>query len=266
MGPHLLRVASLSRQPLEHTWRFGVAPNPATLILAPGRVFPARVVDLRPDGWHARHMHVTKHPHAFLTVERSGETLVIDPGGLTPALTDLDGVVGVVVTHEHADHWTPEHLRRLRDEFPDVPIYTTAATAAAAPVETTVVSPGDAVRAGVFELTFFGGTHCEIHSSIPLIDNVGVLVDGALYYPGDSYAVPTGVDVAMLAAPIGAPWLKIGEAMDFVLEVAPRAAFGTHDGTLSPAGLRMHRDRLAWATAQGGGTFHELDAGDTIDI
>ena len=78
--------------------------------------------------------------------------------------------------------------------------------------------------------------------------------------------MPTGVDVAMLAAPIGAPWLKIGEAMDFVLEVAPRAAFGTHDGTLSPAGLRMHRDRLAWATAQGGGTFHELDAGDTIDI
>ena len=50
-----------------------------------------------------------------------------------------------------------------------------------------------------------------------------------LYYPGDSYAVPTGRAVPLLAAPVGAPWLKIGEAMDFVLAVRPARAFGTHD-------------------------------------
>ena len=96
-----------------------------------------------------------------------------------------------------------------------------------------------------------------------------MLIDAALYYPGDSYAVPEGVDVRVLAAPVGAPWLKIGEAMDFVLAVAPREAFGTHDSTLSSAGLGMHRDRLAWAAEQIGRHIpsprqRRLDRGLTI--
>ena len=78
--------------------------------------------------------------------------------------------------------------------------------------------------------------------------------------------VPGGIDVEMLAAPIGAPWLKIGEAMDFVLAVSPRQAFGTHDMTLSAIGLQMHRARLEWATAQGGGTFTALEAGESREI
>ncbi|MGO1307053.1 MAG: MBL fold metallo-hydrolase [Microbacterium gubbeenense] len=211
-------------------------------------------------------MRITKHEHAYLTLEKSGETLVIDPGVFAADVSDLSGVVGVVITHEHADHWTPDHLQAIAAAFPGVPMFTTAATAQSAPVEMTVVSPGDEVRAGSFSLRFFGGTHSEIHSSIPLIDNVGVLIDAALYYPGDSYAVPEGVDVRVLAAPVGAPWLKIGEAMDFVLAVAPREAFGTHDSTLSSAGLGMHRDRLAWAAEQSGGTFHRLDSGDSIEV
>lgn len=211
-------------------------------------------------------MRVTKHDHAYLTLEKNGETLVIDPGGFAAGLGDLSGVVGVVITHEHADHWTPEHLQAIATAFPGVPMFTTAATAESAPATMTVVSPGDELRAGSFSLRFYGGTHSEIHSSIPLIDNVGVLVDEVLYYPGDSYAVPEGVTVQVLAAPAGAPWLKIGEAMDFVLEVAPRVAFGTHDMTLSAPGLAMHRDRLAWATEQAGGMFHRLDSGDSIDV
>ena len=73
-------------------------------------------------------------------------------------------------------------------------------------------------------------------------------------------------DVRLLAAPIGAPWLKIGEAMDFVLAVAPRRAFGTHDMTLSRIGLDMHRARLKWATEQGGGEFLELEPGEGADL
>ncbi|NHI17239.1 MBL fold metallo-hydrolase [Microbacterium excoecariae] len=211
-------------------------------------------------------MRVVKHEHAFLTIEHGGETLVIDPGAFAPSLGDPANVTAVVVTHEHPDHWAADHLRGIRARFPEVPMFTTAATASASPVDMTVVAPGDEVRAGAFRLRFFGGTHSEIHSSIPLIDNVGVLVNDALYYPGDSYAVPGGVDVEVLAAPIGAPWLKIGEAMDFVLAVAPRRAFGTHDATLAAPGLAMHRDRLEWAARQGGGEFARLDAGDALEI
>jgi len=212
-------------------------------------------------------MRITKHEHACLRLESEGKTLLIDPGAYTMPLDDLTDVVGVVLTHEHADHWTPAHLERIRRDAPDAPILAPEGVAAAAsefPI--TVVHPGDAVDVGPFHLSFHGGRHNVIHESMPIVDNVGVLVDGAFYYPGDSYAVPEGVDVRLLAAPIGAPWLKIGEAMDFVLAVAPARAFGTHDMTLSRIGLDLHRSRLAWATEQGGGEFVELEPGASVDL
>jgi len=212
-------------------------------------------------------MRVTKHEHACLRLERDGKTLIIDPGSFTLPLSDVRNLVGIVLTHEHPDHWTPDHLDRLSALAPDVPIFGPAGVAAAAAgYDITVVSPGDTVTVGPFTLSFHGGTHNVIHESIPVIDNLGVLVNDGFYYPGDSYAVPKGADVSLLAAPVGAPWLKIGEAMDFVLAVAPRRAFATHDMTLSRSGLQMGRARLQWATEQGGGEFLELDPGAAVDL
>jgi L-ascorbate metabolism protein UlaG (beta-lactamase superfamily) len=212
-------------------------------------------------------MRVTKHEHAGLRVETGGKLLLIDPGGFTLPLDDISQAVAVVLTHEHPDHWTPDHLDRILKAVPGIPIYGPEGVAkAAAGYDITVVHPGDTVEVEPFRLEFFGGTHNVIHESIPVIDNVGVLVDGEFYYPGDSYAVPKGVDVQLLAAPLGGPWLKIGEAMDFVLAVKPRRAFGTHDMTLSVVGRDMHRARLQWATEQNGGEFVALDPGDSVDI
>ncbi|MFT4052272.1 MAG: MBL fold metallo-hydrolase [Microbacterium sp.] len=210
-------------------------------------------------------MRITKHEHACLRLELEDRLLVIDPGNFTLPLEDLHGLVAVVLTHEHPDHWTPEHLARIRSYAPDVPVYAPAGVAAAG-ADVTVVSPGDTVTAGPFSLSFHGGTHNVIHSSVPVIENVGVLVNDQFYYPGDSYALPPHTGMGMLAAPIGAPWLKIGEAMDFVLAARPHRAFGTHDMSLSRVGLEMHRARLKWATEQNGGEFVVLDPGDSVEV
>lgn len=212
-------------------------------------------------------MRVTKYEHATLVLRQDDAALVIDPGSFTKPLTDLAGLVGVVLTHEHADHWTPDHLARITAEFPSVPLFAPEGVVRAAEhFSITRVSPGDTVTAGPFRLEFFGGLHEVIHSSIPIVDNVGVMVNDLLYYPGDSYAVPAGRRVPLLAAPVGAPWLRIGDAIDFVLAVAPERAFATHDMTLSAAGLNMGRDRLAWATEQGGGSFERLDPGSSTQV
>ena len=212
-------------------------------------------------------MRVTKFEHAALTLTEQGRKLVIDPGSFTLPLAELADVVAVVITHEHPDHWTPDHLDRILQFAPDVPIFgPEGVAAAAAGYNITVVQPGDTVTVEPFTLTFFGGKHSVIHESIPVVDNVGVLVNGDFYYPGDSYAVPEGANVKLLAAPVGAPWLKIGEAMDFVLAVAPRQAFATHDMTLSVVGRGMGRARLKWAVEQDGGEFLELEPAESTDL
>ena len=212
-------------------------------------------------------MRVTKFEHATVTLVDAGRTLIIDPGSFTAPLGELESVVAVVLTHEHPDHWTPDHLDRILATAPGIPIYGPEGVAkAAAGYDITIVHPGDVVEADPFRLEFFGGRHAVIHETIPVVDNVGVLVNDQFYYPGDSYAVPDGRDVKLLASPVGAPWLKIGEAMDFVLAVAPRRVFGTHDMTLSVAGRDMGRTRLRWAAEQGGGELVVLDPGQSTDI
>jgi L-ascorbate metabolism protein UlaG (beta-lactamase superfamily) len=129
-----------------------------------------------------------------------------------------------------------------------------------------VVKPGDTVEVAPFTLRFFGGEHAVIHSSIPIVDNVGVLIDDELYYAGDSFTVPEGVEVPTLAAPAGAPWLKIGEVMDYVMAVNPRRSFPVHEMVLSTAGKAMSNARIQVATEAGGGEFFPLEPGESIDL
>ncbi|MDO9398897.1 MAG: MBL fold metallo-hydrolase [Herbiconiux sp.] len=212
-------------------------------------------------------MRLTKFEHAALLLEQSGKKLFVDPGSFTTPITDATNTVAVVITHEHPDHWTPDQLRRILDASPDAVLFgPEGVVEAASDFPFTRVDPGDTVTAGPFTMRFFGGQHAVIHSSIPVIDNVGVLINDVLYYPGDSFAVPEGVTVDTLAVPAGAPWMKIAEAMDYVLEVAPRRAFGTHEMVLSVAGKTMAADRLTWATEQGGGEYIALQPGDSLDL
>ncbi|MET4781555.1 MBL fold metallo-hydrolase [Glaciihabitans sp. UYNi722] len=212
-------------------------------------------------------MRVTKQEHACLIIEASGKTLVIDPGSFTTALVGLSNVVAIVITHEHADHWTDDQLDRILDRNPDAVIFAPAGVAAAAPsYDITVVNGGDSTQVEPFDLRFFGEKHAVIHGSIPVVDNVGVLINDTLYYPGDSFTVPEGVVVDTLAVPVGAPWMKIGEAIDYVLEVKPRRSFPTHEMVLSTAGKSMGNARIQWATEQNGGEFFPLEPGNSIDL
>ncbi|RFA08507.1 MBL fold metallo-hydrolase [Subtercola boreus] len=211
-------------------------------------------------------MRLTKLEHATLVLEKSGRRLVVDPGGFTAPLADASNTVAIVITHEHGDHWSPDQLNRILSLNPGIPVFAPSGVAAAATdFDITVVKAGDEVTVEPFTLRFFGEKHAVIHETLPVVDNVGVLINDTLYYPGDSYTVP-GVDVDVLAAPIGAPWLKIGDAMDFVLEVAPKRAFPTHEMTLSAAGKGIGGERLQWATEQGGGEYFPLTPGDTLDL
>ncbi|KQP01341.1 MBL fold metallo-hydrolase [Leifsonia sp. Leaf264] len=212
-------------------------------------------------------MRLTKLEHAALILEQNGDRLYIDPGSFTTAITESAGTVAIVITHEHADHWTPEQLKRIVDANPGVRIFGPAGVVAAAadfPVE--LVTAGETVEVGAFTLRFFGGRHAVIHSSIPVVDNVGVLVNDTLYYAGDSFTIPEGVAVDTLAAPAGAPWMKVAEVIDYVLAVAPKHAFPTHEMVLSRAGKDMSNARLTWAVEQGGGEFHALEPGDSLDL
>jgi L-ascorbate metabolism protein UlaG (beta-lactamase superfamily) len=189
-------------------------------------------------------MLVTKLEHACLVVEQDGDRLVVDPGTYTRPV-DVSGVVAVVVTHEHPDHGTAEQLERILQRNPGIPVFGPAgvASALAGSVAVDVVTDGDTRTVGAFALTFHGTRHQVIHSSVPVVDNTGVFVNGTLFHPGDAYIDP-GMPVEVFATPVGAPWLQIGALMDHLVAVAPRRAFPIHEATLSDIGSALHTDRI----------------------
>lgn len=200
--------------------------------------------------------------HAGLVVEHQRSSLFIDPGSFSSddevaaAILSAEAIAGLIITHEHADHWTPQHVAAIRAAAPDAPIFTTAATAQALQqlgiADVTTVSEGDLTGAGPFQLEFYGRRHEVIHASIPVIDNIGVRVNDTLAYGGDSLARPPfAADV--LGIPIGSPWSNVAQVMDFVLTAAPRRAYLTHDGMLSQQGLALFTQRVEWCLKQHGG-------------
>ncbi|WIE56750.1 MBL fold metallo-hydrolase [Curtobacterium sp. MCLR17_031] len=211
-------------------------------------------------------MEVTKLEHACQIITEGNTRLVLDPGNFTRPV-DVTGVVAVAVTHEHPDHVTPEQLHRILAANPDAVVFGPEGVRAAladSGIAVEVVTDGDHRTVGPFELSFHGTRHQLIHSSVPIVDNTGVLVNGRLFHPGDSYTDP-GVPVEVLAAPVGAPWLKVGEMMDAVAAIAPSRAYPIHEATLSDVGYDMHTGRLREAV-EPAGSLVVLRPGESLTI
>lgn len=176
-------------------------------------------------------------------MELDGRVLVIDPG-IWSEPSALDGADAVLVTHEHSDH-----VDVLRLLGAGLPVFAPAG-AGLDGLPYTPVSAGEEFSAAGFRVRAHGGRHALIYGGQPDCPNLGYLVDGALYHPGDSVHVPDE-PVETLLVPLQGSWLKTVEAIDFVRAVRPRRAYGIHDAQLNERGLSTTNAWLARATEHG---------------
>lgn len=187
-------------------------------------------------------MRLTKFGHSGIRIETGTTALALDPGVFTQPEA-VEGVDAVLITHEHPDHWSPEHLRAA-----DAPLFTIEAVAAAISAQApdlveriTVVRPGESFRAVGVEVTAVGTWHEVIHPDLPRVHNTGYLldVDGTrIYHPGDALTVPDA-EVDLLLGPICAPWMKVSEGIDFARAVGAPRTLAIHEKIYSEAGLDL---------------------------
>lgn len=208
-------------------------------------------------------MKLTKKRHACVRLEKDGRTLVIDPG----TFSEEDAAVGadaILVTHEHLDHFNEDRLRAGLEANPAAELWTLASVAdqvsAAFPGRVHTVGEGDAFTAAGFEVQVYGQLHAVIHPDIPRITNVGYLIDGSVFHPGDALTVP-GQRIDTLLLPVHAPWNKISEVIDYVRAVSPRRAVDVHDSLLTELARPVYDMQIG---ALGGAEHVRLAPGEQL--
>ncbi|HEU0266803.1 MAG TPA: MBL fold metallo-hydrolase, partial [Candidatus Saccharimonadaceae bacterium] len=189
------------------------------------------------------------YEHACFTLEKDGTVIVVDPGEYTTDFITPENVSAVIITHQHPDHFDHELLADIFAKNDTVLVAGPADVIDKVEIETKqAVEPGEKLTVGPFDLEFFGGTHAMIHESMPRIQNIGVIINDLVYYPGDSLDVPNR-PIDTLLVPAAAPWMRIGEAIDFLAAIKPRLTIPTHDAIYSDAGREL-ADKLLGMTAE----------------
>ena len=212
-------------------------------------------------------MRLTKFGHSCLLVEEGGARVLLDPGSFSEGFETLEGLTAVCLTHQHVDHVDPERVRPLLDRNPGVRVVSDEGSAEAlgeAGADVEVVHDGDELALGGLALRVVGRDHAAVHPEIPVVPNVGYLVGGRLFHPGDALTMP-GEPVEVLAVPAGAPWLKLADAVDYLREVGPRVAVPVHEKVLSEVGISSHY-RLLEQLGGPGTAFEVLDDGRPVEL
>lgn len=198
-------------------------------------------------------MQITKFTHACVRLEHAGHVLVIDPGVWSEPRA-LTGADAVLVSHEHVDHVDVLRLAGL-----GVPVYAPA-DADIPGLEVTRVAAGEEFTAAGFTVRAVGGRHAYIYDGLPNCANLGYLVDGSAYHPGDSLHIPEE-RIETLMVPVHGSWLKTDEAIDFVKTVRPQRAFGIHDAQINERGLSSVS---SWISEQTDSGYRYLAPGEFL--
>jgi L-ascorbate metabolism protein UlaG (beta-lactamase superfamily) len=183
-------------------------------------------------------MQLTRYGHSCVRLDDDGRALVIDPGMFSDAPAALDGAGAVLITHEHPDHLDADTLGAALRADSRLRVWAPAAVAALLEEfgeQVAVVAAGENFSAGGFPAQAFGGQHAVIHLSIPVVANLGYLIDpdgSAIYHPGDSLEVPSA-EVRHLLLPTSAPWAKASEVIDYAIAVRAAQSFQIHDALVN---------------------------------
>lgn len=174
-------------------------------------------------------MRITKYVHSCLLVETDKQTVLIDPGGyswdshlLKPA--QLDKLDGIVITHDHPDHYSLPFLKALSAKFPHAQIITNEDLAKQIGKQKL---PNAIVTGSQPDIEVFAVAHEPVPMNRPVPLNIGVHIEGLLTHPGDAFNIKSSCYI--LALSMAAPWGSVKQALEAAVKLKPKTIIPVHD-------------------------------------
>jgi len=216
-------------------------------------------------------MRVEKYLHSCLVLIEGGKRLALDPGAfsfveekLRPE--DLGVLDAILLTHEHPDHYDPEALKAItQNRAPKLITHETLHKRLEAEgIPSLVIGEGDRLEEGVFTIEAIRALHGALPIAVPF--NLGYLISGTLFHPGDSLDFSLPENPRALALPIAAPWLTLKDALAVALCIKPQYVIPIHDAIIKDFMLERIYGMCEKVLTQAGIGFIPLKLGQSLDL
>lgn len=208
-------------------------------------------------------MIITKYLHSCLLIDDENKVILIDPGQYTDEanvfpLDTLPQLDYILITHEHADHFSLPFIKKILEKFPNVVIISNPSVVSLLQKETI-----PATNTGNDIISVTEVPHEEILFG-PRPQNVQFTLFNKVTHPGDSFHFSSQADI--LAMPMTAPWGSLVEAMKKVIELKPKIVLPIHDWHLKDEAIQMFYPRVTELFKQQGIAFKNPKTGESLDI
>ncbi len=218
-------------------------------------------------------MKITKYGHCCLLIDIGGVRFLTDPGSYSTMQSETRDIDAVLITHEHADHLHVESLKEVLAHNSYARVVTNPSVGkilGEQGIEYHSVADGEHIDIQGIIVEGMGTKHAEIYKDFGQVENTGYFLNGGVgqhfFYPGDAFHQP-GKPVDILALPVAGPWMKVKDAVEYLLAVKPCVAFPVHDGPNAEWGVLPHRMMpMFLEKEQSGIKFVVIEVGETKEL
>lgn len=215
-------------------------------------------------------MIIKKFLHSCILLEKGGKRILIDPGSYTfierkVTPKEIGQVDAILITHSHPDHYYPDALKAFVAMGP-VRIIASEEICGLLEKEKLpfeIIKPGEVVEAAGCTVKAIEAPHGPL--PIPVPHNMGYLIDGKIFDPGDCVTVDVKCEVLLL--PALAPWERLNEAIDFTKRVKPKVVVPVHDWFVKDFSLeRFYSIMCKPVLEKEGIEFKPLQLGEKLEV
>lgn len=216
-------------------------------------------------------MKITKYNHSCLLVEEAGKRLLIDPGAWSFGdgmyqVEDVGPVDVILLTHEHRDHTDAEVLKKIVALGGTVVVThdNLAIQLEDAGLVVQRISLSAPLELAGFTVRAYGADHGKLPVSVP--HNIAYVINGRLCHPGDSLKVEVLDQIEILALPVGAPWMRVVDALEMVEKLNPKHILPIHDGVFVPQLRSRVVEMLQEKLSSSSVTIHTWGDNGTLEL
>lgn len=209
-------------------------------------------------------MKLTKFNHSCILLEdQAGDKLITDTGIFTYLPKDISKIKVLIITHNHPDHFKQESVEAIKKVNQDLKIF--APEDIAATIDATIPILGTEYKVGSFEISFYSSDHAYIRKDFELPNNLGVIINKQISYPGDSYSL-SPLKTKYLLTPLTAPWARIKDTEEFIVNSIPEVVIPVHDAILSENGYLIYDTHLKAIAENNDLEYKRLTVGESINL